>query len=367
MATSVIEIVSGEIAPRACDELHLCNNLRHLMFALADIVGRAANARIIYLEDDAPLLVTLKKRLRDIYPNIDIHYSTDAIQIAGFAGIPFTGILRRNLRFDTAHFLTRATRWCLPDLDGQRFKTGFIYHSGLFTAKPASASCDHIVMRESGLNNYVAFPVPWPKTIVRALSGLRPFAQIWGEERWVDVIEVARPEQLPQPVRAKGRTLTFANLLGRLDKAQAKALGRVFVPVLPVLPDTSAPRAVLLTQPLDTVGLCSKAEKYRIYEQVIGVLSDQGYDVHVKHHPTETAYPLVDCTAFDANFPIELWATLGLPRFDLAVALCSASLMEGEALVANKVVQLIAPAAFNAAGLADWRRALPAGLAPLTV
>lgn len=362
MITSGRQATENKVWSTAADELHLCNNLRHLMFALADILGRSAQARIVYLEDDAPLSASFKNRLQAACPDFDILYTTDAAQIAEFGGLRLTGVLRRNIRIDPARGLTRATRWRLPILAGQRFRTGYIYHPGLFTAKPASVSCDHVVMRESGLNNYVTFNVPWPKALIRALCGLAPFRQVWGEENWLDVIEVSRPENLPVAVRAKGKQLTFEQLLGKLDKNQAATLGLVFVPSPPVLERRPARRAVLLTQPLDEIGLCSTAAKHAIYQQIVTVLGGQGYEIHVKYHPTEQPYPLKGCAAFEVNFPIELWTVLGLPRFNLAVALCSASLTEGEALVATKVVQLLTPATFNEPGLTHWRAMLPAAL-----
>lgn len=356
------QATENEVWSTAAGELHLCNNLRHLMLALTDIQGRTAQARIVYLEDDAPLSIAFKKRLQATYPHIVIHYTTDAAQIAAFGGGRMTGVFSRNIRIDPRRGFVRATQWTLPILAGQWFGTGYIYHPGLFTAKPASFSCDHVVMRESGLNNYVAFKVPFAKALIRALCGRVPFRQVWGEEHWVDVIEVSWPDHLPPAVRSKGRQLTFAQLLDRLDPRQTAELGQVFVPLPPVIEEKSAHRAVLLTQPLDTVGLCSTQEKHELYQWIVNILEAQGYKIHVKYHLTEQPYPLKNCAAFDVNFPVELWTALGLPRFDLAVALCSASLTEGETLVATKVVQLLTPATFNAIGLTQWRAALPAAL-----
>lgn len=347
------------------EELHLCNNYRHLLFALADILGRKAAACILYLEDEAPLSDAFKQRLHDGYPDVEMIYTTDAAQIAEFRGIPLTGVLRRNLRFDGVRGFKTATRWHLPLLTGLRFKTGYFYHSGLFSAKPASASCDRVVLRESGLNNYVSLPVAWPKALVRLACGRSPFSQVWGEERWVDAMEVTYPQQLPLAVRAKGKALTFAQLLGRLDTDQSTALAHLFVPAPPVFEASDVRRAVLLTQPLDTIGLCTAAQKHAIYQQIVAVLHRQGYEIHVKHHPTETPYALDGCATLASKFPIELWAILGLPRFSIAVALCSASLIEGETLVAERVVQLLQSTDFNPEHLGRWRATLPEGLSAL--
>ncbi len=366
MISSAGQATQNQSPPEVAEELHLCNNYRHLLFALADILGRGARARIIYLEDEAPLSDAFKQRLQDGYPGIRMLYSTDAAQIAGFDGLRWSGPLRRNLGFDLARGFRFATRWPLPLLEGARFAIGYFYHSGLFTAKPASASCDRVVLRESGLNNYTTLTVPLPKALLRAACGLPPFRQVWGDERWVDAIEVTHPEQLPHAVRAKGTSLTFARLLARLDPQKATTLAHLFVPTPPVLEPSEAPRAVLLTQPLDAIGLCTTDEKHGIYRQIVTELHRLGYDVHLKHHPTETPYPLAGCGTLASKFPIELWTILGLPRFDVAVALCSASLIEGETLVAERVIQLLSPRDFNHDGLEGWQAALPEGFATLT-
>ncbi len=346
-------------------EFHLCNNLRHLVFALADIVGRGAAARILYLEDETPLSADLKSRLRAAFGHIDILYDRDASQIKRFGGVPFTELTRRNLRFDGLRGIKVATGWPLPILNGARFDVGYIYHSGLFCAKAASVSCDRIVMRESGLNNYVDFPVAWPKAMIRCLVGLPAFRQVWGEEQWVDAIQVSKPGHLPHAVRHKGHKLTFPDVFGRLTPHDAALLGSIFVPERPVLGTGSKPRALLLTQPLDGVALCSTPENRASYQHIADELVRLGYEVHVKFHPREKAYPLEGASVLSAHFPIELWAPLGLPPFDLAVAICSASLIEGDRSIAHQAVQLLTPDAFTVQGLKQWRAGLPKNLAHL--
>ncbi|OJI92451.1 hypothetical protein LY10_03100 [Planktotalea frisia] len=349
----------------AADELHVCNNLRHLVFALADIVGRLATAKILYLEDDAPLSPSLKTRLLRAYPNVDIAFSYDSEQIMLFAGNPEAGVIGRNIQFDWALGFVRATHSALPILLGQRFETGYIYHSGFFTSKRAAFSCNHVVMRESGLNNYVSFPVALGKAILRTCSGLNPSRQIWGEEAWVDIIEVSRPEYLPENVKGKGRKLAFSDLLKKLNSAQAFELAHVFVPEPPLFAALGKPRCLVITQPLDLIGLCSTREKRGLYQRIINGLSAQGYDVHIKHHPRDEPYELDNCLTMSGAFPVELLAALQLPKFDLAVALCSASLMEGNALIAEKVVQFLKPEQFKDAGLAKWVATLPQCLSDL--
>lgn len=346
----------------AASELHLCNNLRHLFFALADVLGRGVPARVIYLEDDAELSNDMKARLARVCPGVTMTFTMDAEQIALFANLPriTPEILRRNLRLD----LTRALRWALPLLQGQRFDVGYVYHPGLFTAKPVAGTCAHVVMRESGLNNYVTLAVPPFKAIIRRLAGLPAHEQIWGEEPWINAIEVTQPDRLPAAIRHKARALSFATLLARLNVAQRDMLAGVFVSKIPLL-ETDKRRALLLTQPLEVVGLCTRPQKIDIYTQIAAALQAEGYVVYLKHHPAEQSYALSGTTLLQMDVPIEVWPLLQLPRFDLAVALCSASLSEGPSLFADRIVQLMAANAFHPEGVSLWCDDLPAGLSVL--
>lgn len=341
-------------------ELHLCNNPRHLFFALADALGRDVRAVVVYLEDDVPLDAAMKSRLAVFERRIRVLFSTDAAEIAHFSGFPayFPDILRRNLRPSG----TRATGWKLPMLGGRHFTTGYIYHPGFFTSKPIRASCDYLVMREAGLNNYVTHPVSGLKAVTRALCGLSWRGQTWGEEPWVDAIEVTNPDRLPERVRVKARQHGFTEVYESLKPDQVCRLAAVFLPNPPVIDTQNGPAALILTQPLDKIGLSSETEKRQIYTHIAIHLKKQGYQVYVKHHPTDTSFALEDAKTVQASFPIELWPALHLPRFDLAVALCSASLVEGEFLLAERVEQLMLPDAFTAAGckalMQDWPSAL---------
>lgn len=350
---------TGELFGEAV-ELHLCNNLRHLFFALADALGREARVVVLYLEDDVPLDAAMKSRLAEFEPHIRVLFTTDVAEIAHFSTFPlvFPKILRRNLRSNGI----LATDWKLPILRQQQFATGYIYHPGFFASKAASASCDYVVMREAGLNNYVTHSVSGLKAMMRALCGLPWREQTWGEESWVDAIEVAHPDRLPVRVRVKARQHGFTDVFRVLESDQVDRLAAVFVPNLPVIDAGSTPTALILTQPLDMVGLVSNLEKRQIYTFIAAHLNGIGYKVYVKHHPIDSFFTVDGTQDVQADFPIELWPALGLPRFDLAVALCSASLVEGEFLLAKRVQQLMPPDTFNATGcktlMLDWPAAL---------
>lgn len=350
-------------------ELHLCNNRRQLLFALADVLGRRVRARVLYLEDNAPLGEVLRHGLDELAPDIEISVTTDAAEIAHFATLPawMPGLLRRNLRLGGRAGLMRANSWRLPILGDADFGLGYVYHPGFFASKPVAGSCARVVMRESGLNNYVSRPVPLTKAVLRALSGLPARRQTWGEEPWIDVVEVARPDLLPAILRKKARRLTFAQVLNRLPEDALARLRLLFAPgfdkdTVDLGPGASA---LLLTQPLDHIGLCSQVQKQQIYDALAAALCEQGYRVYLKRHPADAGFNVTGTTPLPADFPIELWSFLDLPRFDRAVAVCSAALLEGEALLADRVDQMLTPAAFTADGVQRWIADLPAALSML--
>ena len=342
-------------------DLYLCNAYRHLLVALALVIAAGRPAWVIYLEDECPLPPDLRARLARACPEARLICSKDRTQMAAFMRLPgfVPGILRRNLRpAPVWPGLIRPGRWRAPLLEGQRFATGHVFHAGFFFSKVVAGSCDRVVLRESGLNNYITLPVPRGKALLRGLSGLPARAQVWGEDRWIDRIEVSRPEDLPAPVRGKGHGFRLEDLFAALPQDRARALGTAFLGG-PLPPDaaeakgtyptdlsTGGPDALLLTQPLEDIDLCSAAEKRALYAALVTVLRAHGYRVHVKPHPRERVVPLPDTRTLPAEVPIEAWPLASAQRFDLAVALCSASLEVGTASFARRRCQLVAPDQF---------------------
>lgn len=348
-------------------ELHLCNNYRHILFAIADMTQRSAFGTIVYLEDHTPLTDVMKHNLQNFSAQIDVIFSKDAAEEARFANLPviFPDLMRRNLRVLKGVFLTKATRWRLPCLKDRMFQTGYLYHPGFFTAKPATAHCDKIIMRESGLNNYKTFSVPFPKSLARLIAGLPPFQQTWGEEPWVDSIEVTYPERLPPGIRKKAQKRTFPDVLSALNPAQMKRLTDTFAPESPKIAPGSKPRALILSQPLDLVGLCTWAQKQTVYQSIADALQTKGMDVYHKHHPNDVDFAVQGSTPIRADFPIELWSVLDLPQFFVATALCSASVDDTGNDFARRSVQLMPLQDFTPDGVQTWISNLPSGLAPL--
>lgn len=345
------------------EDLHLCNNYRHLMMALATILASGKPAVVVYLEDYVPLSPALRTRLARVCPMAEIIISTDRAEQSDFTQLPaiLPDLLRRNLRLGRKG-VCRPKDWQPSWLAGRRFATGYLCHSGLFFSKVVAGVCSHVVLREDGLNNYHAHPVPPMKALVRFAAGLPAWQQIWGEEAWVDEIEVSIIEKLPTSVRGKARQLTFSGVMQALPAQTARDLGTAFLGDQPQLATTQEHEALLLTQPLDGVNLCSIEEKHAIYSKVADHLRTLGYRVYVKHHPRDLPFSLEGTSEIPATFPIEVWPFVGHHRFDLAIALCSAALISGAQAFAESAVQLLPPEAFNQKSVQRWDADIAAAL-----
>jgi hypothetical protein len=348
-------------------DLHLCNNYRHLLIALGSIAAKARPATIIYLEDDTPLPADLRLRLSKACPQARFLFTRDQDQIRAFARLPsfLPDILRRNVTIGPHFGLQRPQNWQPPFLVGQRFATGYLYHAGFFLSKAVAGLCNHVVLRESGLNNYVSLSVPWPKALIRLVLGQRPFRQTWGEEAWIDAIEVTDPEKLPASVRAKARKLTSAEILDPLPAPISRSIASAFLgdQRLVELPSRAA---LLLTQPLSTIKICSLAEQDAVYSGIVARLHGAGFKVYVKPHPLDQMTKLRDVHFLPKTFPIEALPYIIDQKFDVVLALCSAALSSGTRPIARQSAQLLPQELFNAQGFPHWPRVIEKALNSVT-
>lgn len=337
-------------------DFYLCNTYRHLLMALASIAAAGQPAVVVYLEDEVPVPAILRTRLAAISPLTEFIFTTDAAQQAAFTRAPnlVPAVIRRNLSWQGLK-LIRPFQWCSPLLHNRRFATGYVNHAGFFFTKVAAGRCDRIILCESGLNNYTGLIVPPLKAVLRALSGLSPLRQIWGEESWIAHIEVARPEDLPRRVRAKGLRRTFAQVMQALPPAQSQILAEAFLDVpLPVL-TMSQPIALLLSQPLEQIGMGDLNAKRELYVGLIAELHRHGFQVYLKQHPREVGFDLPGVQSLPSRFPIEAWSYCAVPHFDLAVAICSAALDIGNNGFARRSLQLVAAVDFTPSEYPVWR------------
>lgn len=348
-------------------DLHLCNNYRHLLMALASIAASDKLATVVYLEDDIALQPDLRRRLEVACPQARILCTRDQDQIKAFARLPhfLPSIVRRNISLGGRFGLTRPQHWHPDLLLGQRFAIGYLYHSGFFMSKVVAGQCAKVVLRESGLNNYITLRVPFGKSLLRLAVGLHPFRQVWGEEPWVDVVEVSRPEALPDSLQSKARKLTFESLMRALPPETATRIAAAFLDDGQRF-DPPARSALVLTQPLDRIGLCSIDEQKAIYSDIITRLQRAEYTVYVKPHPLDQLTDFSGVRLMPGSFPAEAIPFVTNGKFSLAIALCSASLSEETSEFAGRAVQILPLEDFNAQGVSRWPQAIDHAMKPLT-
>jgi len=203
------------------------------------------------------------------------------------------------------------------------------------------------------LNNYIKRPTGSFKATLRALTGLTKGKQVMGDELWVSRIAVAHPEQLPPEVRHKGQPYDLQARLIDLTANEKKLLLKCFEPQLPAFRGDQ-PTALLLTQPLDLIGMCDQMKKQSIYQSLATILQGAGFTVVLKNHPREVPFALANTTSIDPIMPIELWPLTGQTRFDVGLALCSASLSHGTDALCTKAIQLVSTECFTPRDFPNW-------------
>lgn len=340
-------------------EVHLCDNYLHLLYAAADLAARSEDdgeRLVLFIDDQLPLHDDLRAELTQL-TGAEIVVVSDRSAIEDFARLPrrAPAMLRRNLSWSARGTPIGPRSWVPPFLSERRFGIGYVYHPGFFLSKVVAGRCDVVVMRESGYANYVPHRVPWSRRLPRLLAGRPPGVQVWGEEPWVDAIEVVRPEQLPERVRHKASPLTLDMLMGALPTERARAVAQAFWGTAPPVASPERPTALVITQPIDQLGICSTPEKLDVYRDVVRRLRHLDLDVIVKPHPRERV-TLDGEREVPASFPIEAWAWLGQAPFEVAVSLNSTALAASGRSFARDGVQLIPPERFYPADWAEWPR-----------
>ncbi len=339
-------------------EIHLCDNYFHLLLAVADLAGRRStkdDRLVLFIADRLDLDPELRRSLEQLV-GAQIVATSDRAAVEDYARLPawMPAIVRRNASWAPGGRPTGPAHWSMPLLGNRTFDVAYVYHPGFFLSKVVAGRSARVVMRESGYANYVQHRVAPGKALARLAFGRSPIHQVWGEERWVDEIQVVRPDQLPPSVRHKGSRLAVDDVMRQLPPTTSRAIARAFWGDAPAVPPTTAPTALVLTQPIDQLGLCTTSEKEALYEEIADRLTDLGYDIVVKAHPRELQRVLTQRPHIPAAFPIEAWGWLGHRAFDLAVSLNSTSLVDESATFAHRAIQLVPPTSFYADYRRDW-------------
>ncbi|PPL15525.1 hypothetical protein UN63_12235 [Oceanisphaera arctica] len=177
--------------------------------------------------------------------------------------------------------------------------------------------------------------------------------QVWGEESWIQSIEVEYPDKLPERIKKKAVELKFSTLLSGLNNKARSSFVKVFE-LESFYRMSSEKSCLVLTQPVDQVGICSAEFKINLYRIIVEKLTEKGYRVFIKQHPKELDYILDNTTKLPTLFPVELWFYLTSHRFDYCVALCSSGIHANGEPIARKSEQLIPLKFFNANYVSDW-------------
>ncbi|QSZ84898.1 hypothetical protein FYK30_10430 [Escherichia albertii] len=262
-------------------------------------------------------------------------------------------IVRRNfsIKYKRLHF--GAGRWTPAILKDKIFDVTYIYHSGPFTAKAIRNNSNKIILREDGLSNYVIHPLHPLKRIARFFCFLSPFGQVWGEERWINSIEVESPNLLPNRIKHKAKKLSINALLDGLNDACKKLLIDSFE-LDDIFLSDNFQTCLILTQPIDDFGACSTEQKKSIYSKIAQKFIDKGFKVFVKFHPKEEIYTLPVTHFIPKDFPVELLQYILHKKFDYCIALCSTSLSFSNNAIALNQIQIIPVEKFNPDSFKYW-------------
>lgn len=343
-------------------DLYIAPSSRPLLFSFAAALLENHPAEIVYMNDYAPLPAAVETLLRRNFPQIGFSIRTDRGSADEFATLPSWAptVLRRNIAPQWRKWLAGpADR--PPDWLQARYRNAYIYVTGPFITKTLRGRCDQIILREDGLGNYHPRRVNWGKAILRALYGLPSRYHFMGEEDWVDVIEVARTKDLPLSVQHKARRLQLTDLLDALPADTRHRLAASFWAAPPF--ELSRPGALVLKQPLASLGITTEKEANNIYDGIASRLRQSGYDVYTKPHPQEIAAAKQNAHEIPPFFPIEAWPYLWSCRFSVAVAICSAALDAVKTGFSDEHIQLVRPEAFGRGDLSGWEMSLDSRLA----
>lgn len=334
--------------------LHLCISLRQLLIALLDHCASKRETTIVCLVDYQPLADETQARLQSEFPEICFFFINEAEQIATFATWPLSTIqiLKRNLALKNAR-MVRPWQWRPTWLDKEDYSIGYLYHSGPFMAKVLSGACKNVVLREDGLANYLEFKVSRLKSVVRYFFGMNPSRQVWGEETWIDCLEVERPEDVPLIVRGKAKTLKFADLMRKVPRENLEAISSAFQ-LSTTNKNTQEKTAVIFTQPIAQVGYCdANEEMHDLYQSIVDNLHNKNYEVFIKPHPKDDLCAYNNAAVLPKDFPAELLACTVVDKYDVAIALFSTAIV-GSELFAKKRVQLIEESFFKKKFFHQW-------------
>ncbi len=320
--------------------IHLTITLRQLIVAILDSTKKKST--IIHLLDYQFIPFNIRYLLIRKFPNIEFIFTKEKTELILFNSCNEnrTTFLSRNISINRFKFKT-INNWKPSILHQKTYNIGYIYHSGPFYSKLIRNICDEIILREDGLSNYMEYSVPIIKGIIRCiLYRVNPKKQVWGDESWISKIEVETPNKLPLSVRYKGSEFKFAKLISlNKNNQQLKRLLSCFD--INFNNRNNSESALILTQPIDIDGYCSKNDKLVIYGKIINLFNDRNIIVYMKNHPREKQYQLPSVYTLPHIFPMELLPYCLEQKFKYCIALCSTALSLNDHSIAENEIQVI--------------------------
>ena len=302
---------------------HLCISLRQLIIAISESYGDIKNKHTIfaprnffYNTDD--FFVKLKGVFEN--ENIIFIFNDEEYYLREFNSSKSKNIICRNLTIRNKKILT-LNKWSKLYSNIESFDIAYLYHSGPFLAKILAYSSNYVVLKEDGIANYCEHKLTFLKSIIRLFFFLNPRNQVWGEERWIDILDVKYPEKLPKRVQKKSRKNQF-DLLNKLktNKNLKQNIYDLFSIDLRFINESQGKKIIIMTQPVDQDNLISKVDKKIIYQYIIDFFGDKG-SVFLKQHPREFSDIYSNVISLDKNFPIEVISNDIM--FDYSISLCS--------------------------------------------
>ncbi|MGR5287486.1 polysialyltransferase family glycosyltransferase [Vibrio maritimus] len=319
---------------------HLCITYAHLLAALSKCLECSEYSHTIFMPIDFQYVhPKIRKSLKESFPHIRFVFVKESTFIRSFSrGRDFLpSIVNRNLSFSKGYFV-RPKLWQRANYFDVEYERCYVYHSGPFLAKVLAGQSRKTILRVDGFASYQYQSVQPLKGVLRLMFGLSPKRQIWGEEKWIDVVEAPHPEMIPcSNIRQKAQQ-TFDVFKYLHDDTVRGKLMDCFG-VAESCYAQAHTQVLLLTQPISEAGLCDAEFKQTLYTRLIELMHSKGFDVILKRHPREQQMIVLNCTELPLDFPVELLYFLGI-KFKVALALNTAAL-NPETPLAVQQVQLI--------------------------
>ncbi|KOO06686.1 polysialyltransferase family glycosyltransferase [Vibrio hepatarius] len=334
---------------------HLCITYNHLLYALSSAIIKNKARHTIYMPTDYQFVPeSTRINLVNTFPEVKFVFEEESFFLEEFMTMPsfFPSIVKRNLSIQKYRFI-RPFSW-KGSLLSKPFSLLYIYHSGPFLAKVLAGNSKKTILRGDGFANYKERKIGVLKGSIRFAFGLPFSKQVWGEEPWVDEIEVVDPSLLPNNVvKNKSSKLDIGSIVKVCNEDHFKrAIIDCFS--LNILPNSDFESSVLfLTQPLDTAKLCSTEDMHRINNLVIDFFVQRGLTVYIKQHPREDYKTYKNTLELSRSAPIEIYSLLGV-KFAYAVSLHSAGIQD-EFIIAKIQKNLVPLCDFHAESFHLWK------------